>query len=180
MANNQVFGETNYDNIFLNNLSNCKSAYLEEDKLNSFFDFGHGSSVNIMHVNCRSIKKNFKSLKCLLHGLDESITAIGISETWLNSTGDNSFDINGYKFVSNPRLNRPGGGVGIFVNCCYDFHICSNLTLMKDHIESIFIEIKQQSTRHIVIGCIYRPPNTDVSLFNSDLTLILDTLEYKH
>ena len=175
-----IFGELEPDDDdqsnFLSNLSTCNCLYLEENKLNDFFDFGHGPKLNIMHVNCRSINKNYKSLVNLLHRISEPLTAIGVTETWLNSNYDASFDIKGYKFVTTSRVNRSGGGVGLYINSCYDFHVCKDLSLMQDHLESIFVEIKQQGVSNIIIGCIYRPPNTDVTLFNSDLSNILNVL----
>jgi hypothetical protein len=47
---------------------------------------------------------------------------------------------------------------------------------MKEYIESIFIEISQENSANIVVGCIYRPPNSDVALFNADVLLLLDIL----
>lgn len=38
------------------------------------------------------------------------------------------------------------------------------------------MEICQENAANIVIGCIYRPPNSDVALFNCDVLSILDTL----
>src|ERR1043165_1610769 len=47
---------------------------------------------------------------------------------------------------------------------------------MKDYIESIFIEISQENSANIVVGCIYRPPNSDFALFNAHVLLLLDIL----
>ena len=35
------------------------SPYIEESKLNDFFNFQGPSAINLMHVNCRNIKKKF-------------------------------------------------------------------------------------------------------------------------
>jgi hypothetical protein len=42
-----------------NNVINHTSSFIEEHKLKSFFDFKEKNNqcINIMHVNCRSIKK---------------------------------------------------------------------------------------------------------------------------
>ena len=47
---------------------------------------------------------------------------------------------------------------------------------MKDFIETIFIEISQKNAANIIIGCVYRPPNSDVSLFNVEMLSILNIL----
>ena len=38
------------------------SPYIKESKLNDFFKFDGGSAINLMHINCRSLKKNFREI----------------------------------------------------------------------------------------------------------------------
>ena len=64
-----------------------------------------------MHVNCRSINKNFSSLVNLLDRVPGSLTALGVSETWSTPASSDLCNIEGYKFVSNARLDRLGGGI---------------------------------------------------------------------
>ena len=129
-----------------------------------------------MHINCRSLNKNFKSLCNLLARCSGTLTAVGVTETWLSPNFEDNFCIDRYKFVSKSRTNKLGGGVGLFIDNQFDFHVRNDLTFMKDFLECIFVEISQQNTSDVIIGCIYRPPNTDVSLFNSDLLVILNIL----
>ena len=47
---------------------------------------------------------------------------------------------------------------------------------MNDHIETVFIEIKHDifnSSKNIIIGTIYRPPNTNINIFLENLVEIL-------
>ena len=44
---------------------------------------------------------------------------------------------------------------------------------MSQYIECLFIEIIQVGMCSIILGCVYRPPNTDVALFNSHFLTIL-------
>lgn len=164
------------DVYVLNNISDCVSTYLNEDKLNSFFDFDNRSSLNLMHVNCRSLSKNFTSLNCLLANIDDTLTVLGLTETWLNPVSEDNFKIDGYKFMSNSRSGRNGGGVGLFIDDNYVFRLRKDLLIMKDFIECIFVEIVQMGTSNIIIGCVYRPPNTDLSLFNDEILKILSIL----
>jgi len=43
---------------------------------------------------------------------------------------------------------------------------------MTSYIECLFIEILQQGKSNVLVGCVYRPPNTDLDLFNSEMLLI--------
>ena len=51
---------------------------------------------------------------------------------------------------------------------------------MYDVLESIFIEIDKHvfnKNSNIVIGVIYRPPNTDIYCYNESLNIILEKLK---
>ena len=54
-----------------------------------------------------------------------------------------------------------------------------DLSVCNDHIESLFIELPSQKSliKPLVIGVIYRPPNTNLDLFILELDLILNTLK---
>jgi len=159
------------------NIPNNASKYITENKLNEFFQFQDDSALNIIHINCRSLKKNFGSLNILLQSLADKLSAIAVTETWLTESLQHAYNILGYNLVTNSRVDRCGGGVGIFVNNNFDYKIRHDLSRMSEYIESIFIEIRRIGKQIIIIGCIYRPPNTDVSLFISELQIILNALD---
>jgi hypothetical protein len=48
---------------------------------------------------------------------------------------------------------------------------------MLDHIECIFIEILRPNMQPIFIGSIYKTPNTDVVKFDSDMQVIMSTID---
>jgi len=97
---------------FIDRIKNCACKYLREDQLATFFKFSDLVCVNLMHVNCRSLQKNFKPLLNSLHIAFCSLTAIALTETWLTPQNQDMFIINGYNFVVNSRSDRIGGGVG--------------------------------------------------------------------
>ena len=52
----------------------------------------------------------------------------------------------------------------------------NDLNLMNDHFETVFIDIKHDifnSSKNIIIGTIYRPPNTNINIFLENLVEIL-------
>jgi hypothetical protein len=171
---NQVdfFDNSNYEDIF----NYSKSCYITENKLENFMHPDNKASLNIIHINCRSLNKNFDSITNLLYRTNCSFTAIGLCETWLSPITQDTFNIEGYQFVCRSRCNKIGGGVGLFINAAYNFQVRTDLSFMKDYIESIFVEISQENSANIVIGCIYRPPNSDVALFNIEVLQMLNIL----
>ena len=54
------------------------------------------------------------------------------------------------------------------------------MSKLEDCIESVFIEIDKNSLnlfKNVVIGTVYRPPNTDIYTFNNYITEILNRLK---
>jgi len=45
------------------------SNYISEDKIQEFFQFEELCAVNIIHINCRSLKKNFDHVSLLLSNI---------------------------------------------------------------------------------------------------------------
>ena len=85
----------------------------------------------------------------------------------------------GYDVMITSRKNARGGGVGLLFDSSLNLNIktrpdlaCDDLNVM----ESMFVQLPQKNSKDIVIGVIYRPPNTDVNLFLAKLSGILETI----
>ena len=102
----QANSDSDNDDLFNLTCPDGSSKYITEDKMNDFFNSSYRSAFNLMHVNCRSLKKNFGPLNDLLSHLTNPISAIAITETWLTEALQDVFVIPGYKFISNPRINK--------------------------------------------------------------------------
>jgi len=74
---------------FMDRIKNCNRKYLREDQFATFFKFSDLGCVNLMHVNCRSLQKNFKPLVNLLYIASCLFTAIALTETWLTPQNQN-------------------------------------------------------------------------------------------
>ena len=175
MANNE-YSDPPEDIISSDIFGNCTSNYLTEDMLDSFLCSENRSLMNIIHINCRSLCKNFNSIVNLLNRTNSKIDAMGLTETWLTPNSPDNLNIDGYNFICRSRIDKIGGGVGMFIGKEYVYQIRSDLSYIKDFIETIFVEIFQKNSAGIIIGCIYRPPNSDVSLFNCEILSILNIL----
>ena len=87
---------------------------------------------------------------------------IGISETWLNIDNKSQIQLPGYLFVNNNKNTKTGGGVGMFISSVINFHVRNDLNLQRDSVlESIFVETSLRKNEKIIIGTIYRPPNSN-------------------
>ena len=111
---------------------------------------------------------NFNKLECLVSALETKPDIIAINETWEkpNSSGQYK-NLNGYNFLSNPRLKSNGGGVGMYIKSNSVFSINPELSVMNEKIfESLFVTVSFKN-KSIICGTIYRPPRRDNSSFES-------------
>ena len=152
--------------------------YLDSVHLNNFLSSAQLHNLSLMHCNCRSIANCFDSLLNLLLPVTCTPNIIAVTETWLNSSNNDLFQIPGYTFVSQPRPS-PHGGVGIFV--CNKFTIIEHpeLNLIQPFLECLFVELNSPGNHNILVGCVYRPPNSDFALFNTALINILSEIDRK-
>ena len=90
----------------------------------------------------------------------KKIQIISLSETHPTSQDEAQTTIPGFDFISKPRINNPDKGAGVGA------YIISHLPYQRRHdlehpeLECIWLEILFPKTRGILIGIIYRPPDT--------------------
>ena len=179
---------TNITNLNLNNHDDLRDewntptnsaaecSYISASDLPKLLPLNYDTGITLMHVNCRSLPKNFNSLQILVQYLDRPITAIALTETWLKEYMTDLYDLPDYNLVCNSRAKKAGGGVGLYINKNLEFKVRHDLSFMSADLESIFVEISQ-TKKNLIVGSIYRPPNTDLSKFNNTFITILDKLE---
>ena len=111
----------------------------------------------LLHSNIRSINKHFDNLKCLLENYQDNCAAIALTETWLSQHSSNSYALPNFNLIVNDRLDRAGGGVGIYLSNKYDYLVHERLNCMNNVVESLFTELIIPNGKNILIDVIYRP-----------------------
>lgn len=164
LANNE---DLDPDSNYYNELALPDATYLSADEV---FNVTKSTQLgfSILHVNCRSIRKNFDELLSLLNQLCSTVSVICVSETWTTPTDQADYHIAGYCFIAKSRTHKPGGGVGTY-KVRADLNFSST-----DFVESVFVELV---TLGIVIGCVYKPPDTNIDSFTSAFDDLLCTLD---
>ena len=132
------------------------------------------SSLIILQLNCRGIKSKLDEIEELLAELKWPDVVIS-SETWLKEGEERYVDIKGYTYEGINRKHKKGGGVGVLVKDRLIYKTRPDLSKNCQHnsYEHFFLELKG-SSYNVIIGSLYRPPNTDIDKF---LTEYNDTLE---
>ena len=134
------------------------------------------TKFSAMHLNIRSINRNFSQLTNLLLSLEHQFHAIGISETWLKDS-NHLFDIENYDFIHSNRKHRLGGGVGLYLANNLDYKIQSNLTFDNSKsTDSLFVEVTIPKEKNIIIGVVKRAPDSNLRAFVKCFNEVIDRI----
>ena len=131
-----------------------------------------------MHGNIKSIPKDFQNVELFMSNLDIKFTVMAFTETWLNDENAGLYIIEGYIMETAYRTTREGGGVSLYIAESVNNTLRTDLDVFSEIMESRFLEIDKTSinfTRNVIIGVIYRPPNSDINVFISQMSRLLDT-----
>ena len=74
---------------------------------------------------------------------------------------------------------RNCGGVALCLKDGIEYSVCHDLIVFNEYMESVFIEIINitfDTEKDMIIGVIYRIPDTDIKYFNVQLSNILDKM----
>ena len=161
-------------------LLSCK-YYHEESFNNLVKEFDKKCRVfSSIHTNIRSALKNHDNFTSYLECLEHKFPLIGYSESWLNEDNKDTIGISGYKAEHSCRKDRCGGGVSLFVKDDIESSRLDDLCLNNSNIESVFCEFDRDQfnlEKNVIVGVIYRPPNTDISVFNEIVSELLTKLK---
>ena len=157
----------------INELTSCE--YATHDDLKSI-DLS-GERFNCLHLNVRSLHKNYDNLLILLDSFAQSgvdVHLVMLCETFLNNTSVSFAKLPGYVGYHALRENKTGGGISVFVrdtltvNKVYD-------TVFSDTFESKFLNITY-GKHSIDCGEVYRIPNTNPNIFKDELETLFSVL----
>ena len=163
----------------------------QHDQLELNYDYEHDDNcdyhdntddIDIMQSDLSVLQWNIRGLlgkKDILHTLmthknNQRPLDIGIiSETWLTDRTQSFANIPGYHLITSNRTHKKGGGVGLLVSSRLKYRERPDLTDNSTSTENCFIEVLSK-TGNIIIGSIYRPPNTNEKEFISVIARIIE------
>ena len=99
-------------NFFLNNVSPRDTDYISPSDFNGNFKDFTENSVSVVHLNIRSLNKNFESFAELYISLSFNFSIICFSETWSNDENlckNSLFQLESHSFLHKNRKYRRGG-----------------------------------------------------------------------
>ena len=181
---NKVIDEDSDPDVNFYNHTKNEDNYYSDNELNKVLkDLGINHSKNhfsLMHLNARSINKNIEAINQMLSSLEISFDLIGISETWIPE-GNDLIQMENYKFLCNGRKYRKGGGIGIYLKEAFNYKLRKDLSIFdEDIMESLFIELVSEENTNIIVGVIYRAPDSDVKSFLKSFSEITEKLNLEN
>ena len=128
-----------------------------------------------MIIDLISLIKNGEQFRDNIYNLNVPLSCILVTETWLK---ENSVSpaLRNFNFAKQNRIGRSGGGVGIYLQSSLNYIIREDLKCISDDIESIFVEIKGENSKNILLVCIYRLPEANIPKCLEELEILFEKL----
>nr|XP_047141425.1 uncharacterized protein LOC105844248 [Hydra vulgaris] len=153
----------------LNNADNNQPFRVNKNKSDIIFPFNKKSNyLKFWYTNSTSLVNKITEFKTKI--MIDSPDIILISETWFKN--DLIINISNYNCFYNNRTNKQGGGVAIFTKYDIIAYEVSVSPLYKE-VKQIWCSIVLHKTK-ILVGCIYRPPNS-TDLINNAINELIKT-----
>ena len=170
-------GLTNYEDVLDLDVPNLRYV-VSQCKYYTFpVDCLHTDKFAIMHLNARSIRNKFDEIQNMLTASGVDWSVVCISETWLKEYQLPYYFIDKYEMFASCRDNGEGGGSLLYVSKRMD--VKRRQDLESNLFETTFVEINHSmlNRKNIIIGNVYRPPNSSHNLFMEYVENLLDLLE---
>ena len=133
-----------------------------------------------MHINVRSLPDKFDKFKKFLTNLENEkiqFDAILLCETFLSDKNHYLYNIPGYTFISRHPKHYRQGAIGIYIKNNISFIIREDLPIFIDKsFETLFFEVTS-SNGSIIIGEVYRVPNSSCPDLITNYELITNKLQ---
>jgi hypothetical protein len=164
----------------INNLFDLKCNYYEiEDLTKNSIGIGD-NRLSVMHLNIHSLPAKHQQLEILLTRLDQlniHMDIIMLCETFLHDNITKLYQISGYKLICRNREMNRRGGVAMYLKDNIKYKLRNDLEIHIDgEFECLFIEA-QLNNKQVIVGEVYRVPNTNEIDSIARFDQILNNLE---
>ena len=168
-VNDNIFNsESDPDINFYSDSSPLDTKYFNPNEIREGFEYLCKNGFSVLHVNIRSINKNFETSQNFYFKLNCTFSVICFSETWTTDNSicnDSNFQIENYTVLHQVRESGRGGGLSIFVLKGICFEPRTDLSINSNDVGSLCIEIHHKKDKNILFSVMYRSPNGDMTVF---------------
>ena len=151
-------------------MKNLDMVYILPEDFHDSLEKQATSYFSILHLNIRSIKKNFESFKPFLSSLDYMFSTTCFSETWCDDLDNFTYDIPNDTSNNQKRSDLKGWVVSVYIHNSLNVKTRPGLSTNCRDIESLTLEIIYEKTHNAIASVSYRPPNGNFEHFENFLT----------
>ena len=138
------------------------------------------SQLSVIHINVRSLQRNFDALQLLLSSLKTKPSIILITETWLDPSLSKSYMLDGYQLEVSSQLVHRGKGTAMYICSSLPYSRRRDLESSNEQYQTVFVELKTSCNKLAIIGTAYRSPSFPANEFIDFLELTLVKLTDEH
>ena len=127
------------------------------------------NKLSLFHINVKSLPKHHDELELYINSLKFKFSVIALTDSWLDESKQDLFDLQGYNCLHKFRKGKRGGGVYFYIENGIDFINRPDLEYFDSEMESLFIETEGGSfnfSSNIIIAVVNRMPNTSLDICN--------------
>lgn len=155
--------------------------YYSDQESNLAVNNFNSTAFSLLHFNVRGITSNHRYSELESFLKPKSLKVVGLCETFLTSSNNALYNFTGYHVIHKSRSNgrERGGGLALLIKQSISFCERPDLSQHLNHAESLFIELPRSSfgfNKKIIVGEIYRPPNSNKQAFIEEIENILSIL----
>ena len=129
----------------------------------------------MIHLNIRSVKKNFEKLKDFLSQTGSFSKVLCLTETWFDDrNSESSLDqLPQYTAIHQHRSpshkSGRGGGISMYIHDSLNFKYRRELDVNTKNVDSLSIDLISKKSKNTVLSTIYKPPDSKFNAFNTFL-----------
>ena len=160
-------------NFFNEKSEVVNSPYYDVEKFNSSSQNLLKNLFSVLHINIRSMKKNFEKLCEYLSHVKGNFSIVALTELWCsddNADKNSLWQLPNYTTIHQIRnSSQKGGGIALYVHNSLNYKILKNKNINNNDIECLNIEIVSKESKNEIISCIYKPPRGDAHKFLDEM-----------
>lgn len=131
--------------------------------------------LSFIHLNIRSLRKNFTTLISHINKIINKIDLIILTETNITDEESNLYSLHGFNSIFLNREGR-GGGIAVYVKETINFEK-TNITTNSYETLRIDININNKTTTVIPV---YRPPSQNINTFTNELDQAISNINKRN
>ena len=165
-------------NFYQTQISSLDTTYYIPNEVKENLENFQQKSFSALHLNIRSMSKNFEPFPEFLNSLCFSFSAICLSEIWCqpHETSNSNLQTPGYVSLHQTRQNRRGRGLCISLLESLSYKVRDGLAVNSGAIECL-CDVCAKTSKSIVLNLTYRPPDDDPNDIENHFKNILSKRE---